>query len=410
MRRADSAPRLTPYARWTETRASEAAPEQPSTRLRCYLLHCDTGELAATPFGDGHDWRGRLVSDRDGVELGDVGAVYLDPVSQRPKFVALSDGPERLGKLIPLTDAVHDGDRMRVAYSAALVRDAPDVGGDEELLTGDEVWLLAHYRRNQGARGQAPSAQPRQRVAPDLHDSREPSASVAQEAPARGEGAGEVSAWEVDHRRLHRATPRSQEGDASVRRSRLARGRPGPEDGAHTGGNRSSRRATDHTGRAGLSFAAAASGWLASVGLGALLAMVAGALATVVSVPASADGTSVVSTGGALLMLTVLASYFGGGYVAGRMAARRGGRHGLAVWGIALLVTLALTVLGALVDLELSVLEHFGLPRVAVDDAAISGLEAAGLLAVVLGAPLAGWAGGRTGERGAARPSVPVGS
>ncbi len=88
------------------------------------------------------EWRGHAVVDRTGQPLGSVDAIYLDLITDRPKWVLLDAGP---GGLIPLANAVNEGDRIRVAFDAALIASAPSPSVDEELSPADEETLLAHY-------------------------------------------------------------------------------------------------------------------------------------------------------------------------------------------------------------------------------------------------------------------------
>ena len=76
-----------------------------------------------------------------------------------------------------------------------------------------------------------------------------------------------------------------------------------------------------------------------------------------------------------------------------------GGRQGVAVWVIGLLITIALAILAAIGGSEYNVLSRFELPRIPIDegDLATGGIIA--LIAVIVGTLLAALIGGKAGQR-----------
>jgi hypothetical protein len=155
----------------------------------------------------------------------------------------------------------------------------------------------------------------------------------------------------------------------------------------------------------GFSWGAAFFGWLVAVGLAALLVGIASAagaaigLTEVSDAEASANAEEITLGGGIVLVAILLAAYYAGGYVAGRMSRFDGGRQGLGVWVFGLIVTLALAGLAAIAGSEYNVFERLDLPRIPIDegDLATGGIIA--LAAVVLGTLLASVLGGKLGER-----------
>jgi hypothetical protein len=147
-------------------------------------------------------------------------------------------------------------------------------------------------------------------------------------------------------------------------------------------------------------------GWLSALGLAALvLAVVAAAgtrlgFATGVS---QGDATSNAGTigivGAAILVAILLLAYYGGGYVAGRMARFDGGRQGFRVWLLGLLVTIAAAVAGWIGGSQYNVLQQLNLPRIPVDEGSIATGAIITLAAVLLGTLLAAVAGGKAGDR-----------
>ena len=167
----------------------------------------------------------------------------------------------------------------------------------------------------------------------------------------------------------------------------------------------------------GFSLSAAFLGWLVTVGLGAVLATLFAAGASLLGVPAGADPRAAglpAPAAAAVLMATVLLSYFVGGYVSGRMSRSHGARQGFAVWAVAVAVGLSLAVLSTFVGARLAVLDPFRLPRIAVDPEAPRPMEMAGLLLVVVGSLVSAILGGRFGvaraeaARTSARSPAPV--
>lgn len=147
----------------------------------------------------------------------------------------------------------------------------------------------------------------------------------------------------------------------------------------------------------GLDVQATLAGALAALGTLLLLSSLAGTLGTL-GYQQGIDGQEL-SIGGLVAGLVVLAlAGLVGGWVAGRMARRRGGLHGLVAAGWLVVLAAILAVLAAVAGSRADVRDQVGLPDWFGSDAwsvaaLVSGLVA---LAVLL---LAGWLGGRLGQR-----------
>jgi len=147
-------------------------------------------------------------------------------------------------------------------------------------------------------------------------------------------------------------------------------------------------------------------GWLSALGLAALLAAALSAAGTQLGLATGADTTDATQNAetigliGAIALLVVLGlAYYGGGYVAGRMARFDGGRQGFRVWLLGLLVTIGLAVVGAIAGSEWNVLGQLNLPRIPVDEGNVAAGAAITLVAVLLLTLLAAIGGGKAGER-----------
>ncbi len=155
----------------------------------------------------------------------------------------------------------------------------------------------------------------------------------------------------------------------------------------------------------GINWGAAFFGWLVAIGLGALLVgllAAAGAAVGLTDLPTddSIGDSREIGLGGAIALLGALAlSYFGGGYVAGRMSRFDGARQGIGAWLIGLVVTVVLAAAGALLGAEYNVLDQLNLPALPVGDAELATGGAIALAVVLAGTLVAAMAGGKAGER-----------
>jgi len=153
-----------------------------------------------------------------------------------------------------------------------------------------------------------------------------------------------------------------------------------------------------HGGR-GIDVPATLAGALATLGALTLLAALAGAVLGGTAYRTGVDDQDL-SVAGLVTGLVVLAlACLLGGWVAARCAGgRRGGLHGLLAVGWVLVLALVLGALAAVLGNEYDVADRLGLPQWATGAATSLPALLTGLGALVL-ALLAGWLGGRWGER-----------
>jgi MFS family permease len=155
----------------------------------------------------------------------------------------------------------------------------------------------------------------------------------------------------------------------------------------------------------GINWGAAFFGWLVAVGMAAILTGILSAAGaaiglTEISGQEARSSAEEISLIGAIVLLLILAlAYYCGGYVSGRMSRFDGGRQGIGVWVIGLLVTILLAVLGAIAGSEYNVLNKLELPRVPVDEGTLTTGGIIVLIAIVVLTVLAAMAGGKAGER-----------
>jgi hypothetical protein len=164
--------------------------------------------------------------------------------------------------------------------------------------------------------------------------------------------------------------------------------------------------ARQHERYGGFKWGSAFFGWLSANGLAVILIALASAagaavgLTTGTSTREATANADAIGIGGGIALLVILAlAYFAGGYVAARMARFDGARQGIAVWVIALLVTVLLAVAGIVFGAKYNVLSQLNLPRIPVDEGTATTGGVIALVLVLLVTLAAAVAGGKTGER-----------
>ena len=155
----------------------------------------------------------------------------------------------------------------------------------------------------------------------------------------------------------------------------------------------------------GTNTGAAFFGWLVAVGMAILLSAIVGAIAA--GAGRAADVTqddaeraaNTIGFAAAIVLVVVLAiAYYAGGYVAGRMSRFDGGKQGMAVWLIGLLVTVAAVAIGWIFGDQYNVFDRVDLPSIPIprDQASVGGiLTGIVVLAITL---ITSMAGGKIGE------------
>lgn len=93
------------------------------------------------------DWRGESVIDPDGEKIGSLEAVYVDTLNDQPSFATVQVGIIGRHKLVfvPLYNATVGPSYLRVRYPKKLVKDAPSIDTDGELLAADEPNVFKYY-------------------------------------------------------------------------------------------------------------------------------------------------------------------------------------------------------------------------------------------------------------------------
>jgi amino acid transporter len=190
-----------------------------------------------------------------------------------------------------------------------------------------------------------------------------------------------------------------------------ARDRGSSDEGSHVAMVADRRSVVDREKKryGGIKWGSAFFGWITATGAAVILTALLIAAGTAVGLNTSIGDTAdqaakqpaTIGVGGAIALLVVLlVAYFGGGYVAGRMARFNGVKQGVAVWIWAIVIAVVVAVAGKVLGDKYDVLAKLGgFPRLPfshgdVTTAAVVALIIA-VVATLVGAVLGGLAGMR---------------
>ncbi len=184
-----------------------------------------------------------------------------------------------------------------------------------------------------------------------------------------------------------------------------------PTTGATTSPGMVNRREDDLETRrreeyGGFNVGAAFFGWLVAIGVTILLTGILSAILAAIGSTASVtqqDATGSAGTVGivtaVIVLVVLLIGYYAGGYVAGRMSRFDGGRQGVGVWVIGLLVTIVVAILGAIFGAKYNVLRLVNLPSIPISTQEATVGAIITIVVVLLGTLLAAFLGGKAGQR-----------
>jgi hypothetical protein len=96
---------------------------------------------------DIREWRGHTVVDDSGSKIGDLEALYVDTRTDEFSFGTVKIGMLSRARLVfvPLAGAKVGPGYLKVAFPKKLVRDAPSIDTDGELMATDEPGVFRHY-------------------------------------------------------------------------------------------------------------------------------------------------------------------------------------------------------------------------------------------------------------------------
>jgi uncharacterized protein (TIGR02271 family) len=94
----------------------------------------------------GEGWYDRTLVDSEGAKIGRIADVYFDNDSQRPEWALVHTGLFGTREtIVPIASVSTRGDDLVVPYKKSFVKEAPNVGSDEELSDADEARLAEYY-------------------------------------------------------------------------------------------------------------------------------------------------------------------------------------------------------------------------------------------------------------------------
>jgi hypothetical protein len=96
---------------------------------------------------DIRNWRGHNVVDDSGSKIGELEALYVDTRTDEYAFATVKIGLLSRQRLVfvPTAGATVGPSYLKVAFAKKLVRDAPSIDTDGELLAQDEPAVFRHY-------------------------------------------------------------------------------------------------------------------------------------------------------------------------------------------------------------------------------------------------------------------------
>ncbi|GAB3753380.1 hypothetical protein GCM10028864_31860 [Microlunatus parietis] len=157
----------------------------------------------------------------------------------------------------------------------------------------------------------------------------------------------------------------------------------------------------------GMKFGSCFFGWLTATGTVVLLASLVSAAGTAIGLSQGVDATNVAQysgtiglVGGIALLVVILIGYYCGGYVAGRMARFNGITQGVGVWLWAIIMAVAVALLGLVAGNQFDVLARLGgFPRLPINEGTLTTGGVVAAVAVVLVSLLGAVLGGLAGMR-----------
>ena len=96
---------------------------------------------------DIREWRGHSVVDDSGSKIGELEALYVDTRTDEYTFATVKVGMLSRSRLVfvPIAGAKVGPGYFKVAFAKKVVRDAPSIDTDGELLAVDEPAVFRHY-------------------------------------------------------------------------------------------------------------------------------------------------------------------------------------------------------------------------------------------------------------------------
>lgn len=96
---------------------------------------------------DVREWRGHDVVDAQRAKIGELEAFYVDTRTDEFSFATVKIGMLSRSRLVfvPVTGATVGPGYLKVNYAKKLVKDAPSIHTDGELMAPEEPAVFRHY-------------------------------------------------------------------------------------------------------------------------------------------------------------------------------------------------------------------------------------------------------------------------
>jgi hypothetical protein len=98
-------------------------------------------------INDIREWRDHDVIDESRSKIGQLESIYVDTATDQPAFATVTIGMPTRRRLafVPLAGATVGPGYIQVRYPKKLVREAPCIDTDGELMATAEPELFGHY-------------------------------------------------------------------------------------------------------------------------------------------------------------------------------------------------------------------------------------------------------------------------
>jgi hypothetical protein len=106
------------------------------------------GAILSLDLDQARSWRGLVVDDVEGREVGTAHGLFLDAASGEPSWLVVKCKRGRLGAslvVVPAADCGGGGGRVWVAHGRDAIRSSPLVDPRRPLLREHELAISAHY-------------------------------------------------------------------------------------------------------------------------------------------------------------------------------------------------------------------------------------------------------------------------
>jgi uncharacterized protein (TIGR02271 family) len=93
-----------------------------------------------------YDWQGRILTDRNGDQIGTIDSLYVDNQTDKPEWALVNSGLfSSKASFVPLAGASPRGNDVMADVEVQQVKDSPKMSSGDELSEQEEAELFRHY-------------------------------------------------------------------------------------------------------------------------------------------------------------------------------------------------------------------------------------------------------------------------